>query len=564
LVMEPTTSAWLYDSYVKKNPHHAVIGQSFQSFITKLEKSQVEYDLGSENIIKDMGSVKGGKLIVGNCEYSRVVLPPLMENLDLSTFRLLKKFVEGGGTLVAFSLPTLTDGAPSTELEKFFTENQGSIKWENELSSEVIGKYFLSDGINFSNFTYGDVYHHRRILNDGQLLFIVNSSLTEQSSGSFTAKGDAVYELNTINGAIQGYMWSDEGDNVVADFSLPPAGSLLLFIPGIYNERHITPFKPKDLKPFPQSSSMKIAREKSNILAIPFCDLTLDGETTKDMHYYSATDKVFKSYGFVNGNPWNHAVQFKTGITDRDTFGINTGFTADYNFTVKGGFDFSDFTAAIERPELWKVSVNGTEVKAEEGKWVIDRETGVFKIGHLVKQGVNVIRLTMSPMSVHAELEPVFVTGDFSVMPADKGWLIEAPVNNLTAGSWKEQGMPFYPWGVTYSMEYAVGKPEGHFILSLGDWYGTVAEVKVNENYKNLIAFPPYQLDITEQIREGVNKIEVTVFGSNKNLHGPHFNDPRPGLVAPGNFRNVKTYPAGKDYQLIDYGLMEDFQLLHQ
>jgi len=43
---------------------------------------------------------------------------------------------------------------------------------------------------------------------------------------------------------------------------------------------------------------------------------------------------------------------------------------------------------------------------------------------------------------------------------------------------------------------------------------------------------------------------------------GPHFNNPAPGMVGPGHWRNVKSYPAGKDYQLLDYGLMEDFELL--
>ncbi|HNY14501.1 MAG TPA: hypothetical protein PKI12_03095, partial [Bacteroidales bacterium] len=103
---------------------------------------------------------------------------------------------------------------------------------------------------------------------------------------------------------------------------------------------------------------------------------------------------------------------------------------------------------------------------------------------------------------------------------------------------------------------------EGHYLLGLGEWSGTVTEVTINETYKDVIAFPPYQLDITDQIRPGINTIAVTVIGSNKNLHGPHFNDPKPGLVAPGNFRNVKAYPAGKDYQLIDYGLMKEFELL--
>ena len=56
LVIEPTTSAWLYDSYVNRADQRLARSDNhFQTFITKLEKNQVEYDLGSENIIKDQG-----------------------------------------------------------------------------------------------------------------------------------------------------------------------------------------------------------------------------------------------------------------------------------------------------------------------------------------------------------------------------------------------------------------------------------------------------------------------------------------------------------------------------
>ena len=127
LVLEPTTSCWLYDSYVKPNQRSKEIGQSFQTFVTKLEKSQVEYDLGSENIMKDLGSVSKGKLVVGQAAYSRVVIPPMTENLDMATFKLLEKFVSAGGTLIAFSEPSLIDGAPSDELKEFFSKNSDKI-----------------------------------------------------------------------------------------------------------------------------------------------------------------------------------------------------------------------------------------------------------------------------------------------------------------------------------------------------------------------------------------------------------------------------------------------------
>ena len=82
----------------------------------------------------------------------------------------------------------------------------------------------------------------------------------------------------------------------------------------------------------------------------------------KDLHTYYAADKVFKNYGFKNGNPWNTSVQFKTRTVDRDTFGTKTGFTATYHFNVKSSFDFSSLKAVVERPSLWSISLNGTEI----------------------------------------------------------------------------------------------------------------------------------------------------------------------------------------------------------
>ncbi len=122
--------------------------------------------------------------------------------------------------------------------------------------------------------------------------------------------------------------------------------------------------------------------------------------------------------------------------------------------------------------------------------------------------------------------------------------------------------MPFYSWGVTYTRDYNIEKPDGQYFVRLNNWRGTVAEVRVNDQTAPVIAFPPYQSDITGLLKSGINKIQVKVIGSLKNLMGPHFNDPGPGLVSPGSFRNVKSYPAGKDYQLLDYGLMEEFDVV--
>jgi hypothetical protein len=562
LIIEPTTTSWLYDSYIKPNPKSAEIGQTFQNFITKLEKNQVEYDLGSENMIKDLGSVRNRKFILGKCTYYTVVLPPMMENLDFPTFTLLKKFVSKGGNLIAFSIPTMIDGSPSKKLNSFFSKNAKRIHVLTDLTPETFSQYFANPDLSFPSVSGETLFHHRRVLNDGQLLFLTNSSLTNPVTGTVKILGTKVIELNTLTGEINGYSYTNEGKTITISFSMPPAGSVMFFIPNGKEEIYKTRSLPENLTPVITASPMIITKDPDNVITIEFCDLTVGGESTKDMHNFNAADKVFKYFGFKNGNPWNTSVQFKTRTVDRDTFGINTGFTAIYHFNVKESFDYSTFKAVVERPNLWSVAVNGNEVKPEEGKWWLDREFGVFNIGKDVRKGDNTISLNVSPMKVHAEIEPVYILGDFSVRPAEKGWYIEAPVKLLTAGSWKEQGMPFYSSGVTYSKEFNIEKHEGKYLVSLNNWKGTVAEVNVNGASATVIAFPPYQSDVTDLIKSGKNIVEVKVIGSLKNLLGPHFNNPAPGFVSPWLWRNVKSYPAGKDYQLLDYGLMEDFTLL--
>jgi hypothetical protein len=563
LVLEPTTTAWLYDSYAKRNLKVAEIGQTFQSFVTKLEKNQVEYDLGSESIIKTLGNAGRGKLVVGQAAYSSVIIPPMTENLDLSTFKLLKTFVATGGKLLAFSIPELTDGAPNAEMKSFFEKNSDKIIKLDISDNEFIAKYLSKKDVSFTETTGGQIYHHTRTLADGKLVFIANSSLNEPVTGKLSVLGKDAIEMNTLTGELLAYNNLEDGEIISVKYTLNPAGSLLLFFPNTKIDGLRKPLQSENFTPLKETSKLAITRDADNALMLDFCDIQIGNETIKDINVVAAADKIFQYYGFKNGNPWNHSVQYKTNIVDRDTFGVNTGFTASYHFLIKNKFDFSTFKAVVERAHLWKVTLNGKEVKPDAGKWWLDHNFAVFSIDSIVKEGENIITLKASPMKIHDEVEPVYILGDFSVEPVAKGFIIKAPQTKLTTGSWLLQGLPFYSWGITYSKEFTVEKPEGTYEVSMVDWKGTIAEVSVNGQPAGLIAFPPYHADLTGFIKQGVNKIDVKIIGSLKNLLGPHHNNPPVGLASPGNWRNVKSYPAGKDYKQYDYGLFGDFVLLN-
>ena len=87
------------------------IGQKFQDLVATLEHAQVEFDLGCEHIFQTNGSVRDGKVVVGNRAYSTFVIPDGTENIEGATFDLLKSFVAQGGKLIAFVSLTVLPGA---------------------------------------------------------------------------------------------------------------------------------------------------------------------------------------------------------------------------------------------------------------------------------------------------------------------------------------------------------------------------------------------------------------------------------------------------------------------
>jgi hypothetical protein len=107
----------MYFARRDKNPAINTIRSGFKNFVYQLEQLHIEYDLGSENVLKTLGSVTGNILKVGKRDYSLVVIPAEMENIDQATFELLQQYLENGGKVLSFNPSiTLLDGAESNKV----------------------------------------------------------------------------------------------------------------------------------------------------------------------------------------------------------------------------------------------------------------------------------------------------------------------------------------------------------------------------------------------------------------------------------------------------------------
>ncbi|MBB5437390.1 hypothetical protein HDC92_001062 [Pedobacter sp. AK017] len=568
LVLEPTTSAWMYYFRGKENKRFFEIGKNFNDFVTTLQRAHVEYDLGCENIIKDQGKIESGKFVIGQRAYSTVVIPPGMDNIDRPTFNLLKEYARQGGKVILFEKLSCLDGDANDALDFFTAAKSNVLLAVGAAEQQIIQNHLLPTDIRISavsnNRIGGNLYYQRRQLADGQLIFLSNASMEAASKGMVTVNGKDALMMDLLSGGIYDYPEKESSGKLSFKFDIPAAGSMMFFVA----DKKQTGFKAPALnraETLVKTSQSKVLRPAENTLMIDFCDLELKKPDTayRDLHVGIASNTAFKHFGFKDGvgNPWNNRTQFKGRIVARDTFSVGTGYMATYRFEIAQNVNLKNFRAVVEQPRLWNsVSVNGTKVKALKGKWWLDRSFGVFEIGNYLKPGKNSISLAVSPMRVYAEIEPIYILGDFNLVPAVKGWEITAAAP-LTFGPWNKQGLPLYGQGISYVKEFQVQTMGKEYAVKLKKWKGTVAAVKVNHVLAGIISSEPDELNITPYLKKGLNHVEIEVIGSLKNLLGPHHNKPLPGLVDPGKWYNVKTYPSGNDYQTYGYGLEEDFDI---
>jgi hypothetical protein len=569
LVLEPTTTAWMYQngSDAKTREHLKAIGDKFQELIMELEREQVEYDIGSEDIISRYGSVDaskdrwGSSFFVGQRHYEIVVLPPLIENLNRKTAELLKRFVEHHGALYS----------PGAELSRTDGQATGKVALGDDdarITPEVVGR--LDAAIRPDPFWItrpgndpGKLFHHRRQFGDGQLVFLVNTSIESPSSGTVSAAGRGVEQWDPESGAVRPYPFQSPAESdhlrVTLTYHLPPCGSLLLFLsnqplpPGKEPSSTWAAITPK--------GQMKTHRDEPNVLTLDYCDLTAGGRTKKNIYCYQAGLLAFQAAG-MERNPWDSAVQFRDELI-RHKFPPDSSLSATYRFTIEKALPKA-LSIVVERPDLYSVTCNGKPCAARPGQWWLDKAFGRIDLAASARVGENELTIHAAPMTIYHEIEPVYLLGDFSLRPAAAGFVV-APGRALGVGpeGWNAQGHPFYAAGVTYSQDFEVPEPRGRYRVLLPKWYGSVARVTVNGQPAGHVLHQPWECDVTGAIRPGANRIDVVVVGTLKNTLGPHHGKPPLGAAWPASFHKAPPSgpPPGNDYDTVAYGLFEPFVL---
>jgi hypothetical protein len=567
LVIEPTTTAWMYQG----DPKQKEIGDKFQALLVALEKAQVEYDIGCEDILARHGSTDGANLKVGQASYDTVVLPPLTENLNRPTMDLLDAYLRAQGVVFCCGdAPACVDGRPS-ERGETTSKLPG---WKRVEASNVPTALLARADSGFAiegydkperygpGVKYGNLFHHRRIVDDGEFLLLVNTSMDGIVGGKIRSRAQSVesWILDTGKTFVLKVEKADAG--VTTTFGLPSCGSCLLFL----SKKAQTP--PPELPAGRMlevrgKGELQIAPLEENVLTLDYVDVAAGGEMKKSVYFYRASQFAFAKNGMPR-NPWDSSVQFKDELISKK-FGPDSGFEATYHFTIEERLP-ERLSIVIERPDLYTITCNGKAVSAKKDAWWLDKAFGRIDIAEAAKLGKNAVTIKASPFTIYHELESAYVLGTFKLKPVESGFVIVGESKPaLKLGSWKSQGYPFYATGVSYSRKFDVGEPTGEYFVFLTKWYGSVVEVIVNGEPGGHIAHRGWICDVTQSIKAGTNTVEVRVIGTLKNTLGPHHNDTLRGSAWPASFQKAPETgpPPGNSYDTIDYGLFEPFTLKH-
>lgn len=561
LIIQPNTTAWMYHARTDSHREVHTLSTVFKEFLNDLEFSQLEYDLGSEQVLKRFGSVSTDGLTVGQRTYDKIILPPGMENIDQSTLDLLTQYLDNDHDLLILSDSlNYVDGALSDEIAQLTTQQPDNLI--------TIQDWFEQDDLTLNILEGGSdqVFHQRRQLKDGELLFMVNSSLDQTAQVYIDWQVDEVSEIDLLTGDTKPWWEGSKKERFQTELTLPPGGSILL-ISDYINTSNRSWIMPITFQPVMSSGKIATKRLHPNVLTIDYVDLETQDFQLKDLYFMNAMYKLFEWSELPTGNPWQHKIQFKQTYLEMDQFDESTWHTATYHFEVDDALtpeQLNSLQLVAERPEIWSVYVNGTELAPIPDAWWLDRHFPVYALKEVVQAGHNTIELKAPKMSVFAEIMPVYILGDFNLMPIHKGFRI-VPPQSPGKRTWAEAGIPFYGQSMAYQKTFTIDDPSGkQFLVQPGTWKGTVAEVVVNGQSAGPLAWQDY-IDVTSLIQKGENRIELIITGSLKNTLGFHHKDLTGWIDGPFSWNQAPEHqPPGETYRFMEYGLFGDLLLLQK
>ena len=436
----------------------------------------------------------------------------------------MENYLAAGGEILALSSPAAyVDGRPSDRVQALATRYASqwhAVANQDELLPAIRTR--LQPRIEFDRPLPSGVGFAERVLENGErVLFFTNTGTAAVRANAMT-EGGALETWDTISGRTRAASFTSEGGRLRFALDLAPAGSALFVVKK--TGAAAPPDQARGYAPL-AAAHWSVTPEAPNVLVLDYCDLQLAGAEQRDLNTWRANWNIWQAHGFERP-AWDNAVQFKSHVFDQNHFDAASGFEATFHFEVTDPAARKGMQLAIESPELYQVTVNGSPVSFRQATRWLDPHISSASIEKLAKTGDNTVTIVAHPFHVKMELEPIYIRGNFSVAAAGKGFRIGAPVQ-LAFGSWAKQGYAFYGAAALYKTAIEVPAGATRLRVELGAWQGSVAEVLLDGKRAAVLGWQPYTAEFAAS--PGKHAVAVRIVSTPRNIFGPFHHPRNPG-----------------------------------
>ena len=580
LVINPIESMWGYRPNPSDKEHQDYCNRHQVDLRNMLLGNHLDFDYGCEDMLPRYSSVtaplpeeelwdKGPRFQVGVARYSTVILPP-METIRATTLELLEKFAAAGGAVYFLDdAPAHLDGRENAEVARRYRKAFHKTTLKGLLKALQKGNC----RIEISTDRKGDqegraIFCQVRQAGDYQALFLVNTAMEhprdwhdcdravnreisyDDVSLLWNGVGKArhLYKVDQMTGKITLVGQAEKSASKKSEvsffldgFSLSPLESMLFIAtekPIAQAEKKVSGVDEGESDVFDLGHCFEYALSEPNAMVLDHAAYSViapDGRRIdhKEVQYILKVDRDLRDILGVEHRGGSMCQPWLTSEVKRPAKTLD--LTLDYTFDCEA-LPQEDLQLVIENPELYAITLNGVSIdNTPVGEW-FDPLLQCLKVpASVLRIGIN--RLTLKSV-YHAALpglEAIFLRGNFGVRGMRT---MTALPDHLHVGDWCSQGLPNYSGDVVYRCSFKLMKKglKHQFAIEMGQWRGACLGVKVNDGEMKLLPWPPYRCPL-EGLKAGLNTIEITVFGSRRNVCGPFYCEPTwPNWTGSGQF----------------------------
>jgi len=609
LVLDPLTSGFVAprgrsgpavrDASARLVEDAVWIREQTGQLLQALADAQVDFDIGDEYVIEEFGRVEGDRLVIGEQRYELVVWPRSVTNLRAATAALLTGYLAGGGEVEAERPSTVTvDGRRSDWLAEAQRVAGDRWRWRSgrddlvrAVLERVPPRLTFPEGPSPAG-GYRDLAHLRRVTETGEIFVVVNSSRDRFTGAVHLGTSRArLYRFDPLTASIVEVVAKRIGAGTLEHALVLRAGGAIGLVAtdddldvqsaGTEGEGLLAKaVRDGRGAPFPVRRSgaasaqrnptaerrgddwddgepatlQSVTRAEPNVLVVDSCRLEVGSQRGPEEAVYAANQRLWSAHGMAT-NGWMGVIQHRDQLLARNqSMEAGSGGVVHYRFEVRPGVATSGVRLGVEIPELWTIAVNGHTVRFDSGERWLDPHLLTVPVGERLVPGWNTVTLSLRPFDVRAEVDQIYLLGDFSCPEAEQGFAI-GPPRSLGLGPWRAFDHPFYDRAVSYHFDLPAASGRGKLLLGDSDWVGSYLLVDQGGRNRAQLWEKPYEVEL--DAADG--PVVLTVIGLPKNLLGPWHDPVRPRRRAWTPMWFGPAIPAepqpGAAYDLLDLGL---------